>query len=36
MPCTVKKYESDRGELSEDNMPDVDAVITTRELGTLL
>jgi iron-only hydrogenase group A len=32
MPCTVKKYESDRGELSEDNMPDVDAVITTREL----
>jgi iron only hydrogenase large subunit-like protein len=32
MPCTVKKYESDRGELSEDNIPDVDAVITTREL----
>jgi iron-only hydrogenase group A len=32
MPCTVKKYESDRGELSENNMPDVDAVITTREL----
>jgi iron-only hydrogenase group A len=32
MPCTVKKYESDRGELSEENYPDVDAVITTREL----
>jgi iron-only hydrogenase group A len=32
MPCTVKKYESDRGELSEDSMQDVDAVITTREL----
>jgi iron-only hydrogenase group A len=32
MPCTVKKYESNRGELSEQNIPDVDAVITTREL----
>jgi iron-only hydrogenase group A len=32
MPCTVKKYESDRTELSEENQPDVDAVITTREL----
>ena len=32
MPCTVKKYESNRAELSEDSYPDVDAVITTREL----
>lgn len=32
MPCTVKKYESERGELTEDNLQDVDAVITTREL----
>ena len=32
MPCTVKKYESNRNELSEDNMTDVDAVLTTREL----
>ncbi len=32
MPCTVKKYESNRGELHEDNQPDVDAVLTTREL----
>jgi iron-only hydrogenase group A len=32
MPCTVKKYESNRNELSEDNMADVDAVLTTREL----
>ncbi len=32
MPCTVKKYESNRGELSEETMKDVDAVITTREL----
>ena len=32
MPCTVKKYESDRPELTEENMPDVDAVLTVREL----
>jgi len=32
MPCTVKKYESGRVELSEDHMQDVDAVLTTREL----
>ncbi|MBU1098847.1 MAG: [FeFe] hydrogenase, group A [Bacteroidetes bacterium] len=32
MPCTVKKYESDRPELSEEHKQDVDAVLTTREL----
>lgn len=32
MPCTVKKYESVRPELSVEAMPDVDAVLTTREL----
>ena len=32
MPCTVKKFESNRAELSEEHMPDVDAVLTTREL----
>ncbi|MGE5354115.1 MAG: [Fe-Fe] hydrogenase large subunit C-terminal domain-containing protein, partial [Acidobacteriota bacterium] len=32
MPCTVKKFESDRPELSETMMQDVDAVLTTREL----
>jgi iron only hydrogenase large subunit-like protein len=32
MPCTVKKFESDRPELSEDHLQDVDAVLTTREL----
>ncbi len=32
MPCTVKKYESARGELKEDIFPDVDVVLTTREL----
>jgi len=32
MPCTVKKYEAARPELAEEKMPDVDAVLTTREL----
>ncbi|MGE5430256.1 MAG: NADH-dependent [FeFe] hydrogenase, group A6 [Syntrophomonadaceae bacterium] len=32
MPCTVKKFESDRPELSESLRQDVDAVLTTREL----
>jgi iron-only hydrogenase group A len=32
MPCTVKKYESSRAELSQSSLHDVDAVLTTREL----
>ncbi|MEW6508482.1 MAG: NADH-dependent [FeFe] hydrogenase, group A6 [Bacteroidota bacterium] len=32
MPCTVKKYESSRPELTEEHRPDVDAVLTTSEL----
>jgi len=36
MPCTAKKYEKDRPELSHDGMKDVDAVLTTRELGDLI
>jgi len=33
MPCTAKKYESRRREfISEDGIPETDAVITTREL----
>ena len=32
MPCTVKKFESSRPELTEEHLPDVDAVLTTREL----
>jgi len=32
MPCTVKKFEASRAELSEHTLPDVDAVLTTREL----
>jgi NADH-quinone oxidoreductase subunit G/NADP-reducing hydrogenase subunit HndD len=35
MPCTVKKFESGRPELSEEHLQDVDAVLTTRELVRL-
>jgi len=33
MPCTAKKFEKTRPEMSHNGHPDVDAVITTRELG---
>lgn len=36
MPCTAKKYEADREELSVDELRDVDASITTRELGKMI
>lgn len=36
MPCTAKKYESAREELSVDGLRDVDAVITTRELAKMI
>ncbi len=36
MPCTVKKYEALRSELSENALLDVDAVLTTRELVRLI
>ena len=36
MPCTAKKYEKDRPELAKDGIKDVDAVLTTRELGKLI
>lgn len=36
MPCTAKKYEKDRPELSHNGLKDVDAVLTTRELGRLI
>jgi iron-only hydrogenase group A len=32
MPCTVKKFESERPELAVEHLQDVDAVLTTREL----
>ena len=36
MPCTAKKFEKTRPELSKDGLQDVDAVLTTRELGKLI
>ena len=38
MPCTAKKFEIDRDDMSAagDNIPDVDISITTRELGRMI
>ncbi|MDR2657347.1 MAG: [FeFe] hydrogenase, group A [Oscillospiraceae bacterium] len=36
MPCTAKKFEAKRPELSNAGLQDVDAVITTRELARML
>jgi len=37
MPCTAKKYEAARDEMKADERhPDVDAVLTTRELGKMV
>jgi iron-only hydrogenase group A len=36
MPCTAKKFEADRPEMGSNGAPDIDAVLTTRELGKLL
>jgi NADH-quinone oxidoreductase subunit G/NADP-reducing hydrogenase subunit HndD len=36
MPCTAKKFESARPEMAPGHIPDVDYVLTTRELGQLL
>ncbi|MFO7807577.1 MAG: [FeFe] hydrogenase, group A [Candidatus Moraniibacteriota bacterium] len=36
MPCTSKKYEAQREEMSKKGNPDVDMVITTRELARLI
>ena len=36
MPCTAKKFESGRPEMAPGHIPDVDYVLTTRELGKLL
>lgn len=36
MPCTAKKYEKERQELSVNGLKDVDAVLTTRELAKLI
>jgi iron only hydrogenase large subunit-like protein len=36
MPCTAKKFEAQREEMTQDGMSDVDAVITTRELAQFI
>ena len=36
MPCTAKKFECNRPEMGRDYVPDVDYVLTTRELAELL
>lgn len=36
MPCTAKKFEAGRVELGRAGMPDVDAVLTTRELARII
>ena len=36
MPCTAKKFECSRPEMAPGHIPDVDYVLTTRELGQLL
>ena len=36
MPCTAKKVEVKRAELAVDGNPDVDAVLTTRELAKMI
>lgn len=36
MPCTAKKFESQREELKATGYPDVDAVLTTRELAKMI
>ncbi|MFW5878199.1 MAG: NADH-dependent [FeFe] hydrogenase, group A6 [Myxococcota bacterium] len=36
MPCTAKKFECGRPEMGSDHVPDVDYVLTTRELGQML
>lgn len=36
MPCTAKKYEASRPEMQSSGYPDVDVVLTTRELSRML
>ena len=36
MPCTAKKFEKEREQLITNGLPDVDAVLTTRELAKLI
>jgi NADH-quinone oxidoreductase subunit G/NADP-reducing hydrogenase subunit HndD len=36
MPCTAKKFEITRPEMQNDGLPNVDAVLTTRELASMI
>ena len=36
MPCTAKKFEINRNEMMNNGCPNVDAVLTTRELGQMI
>lgn len=36
MPCTAKKFEKERPQLVTNGLKDVDAVLTTRELGDMI
>lgn len=36
MPCTAKKFETDRNDQSAAGVPDVDYALTTRELGRMI
>lgn len=36
MPCTAKKFEAQRDEMKSNGVPDVDVVLTTRELGRMI
>jgi len=36
MPCTAKKFEAQRPEMNDSGATDVDAVLTTRELGRMI
>jgi NADH-quinone oxidoreductase subunit G len=36
MPCTAKKFEAQRPEFAKDGVRDVDAVLTTQELGRMI
>lgn len=36
MPCTAKKFEANRPEMGRNGLPDVDAVLTTRELARII
>jgi len=36
MPCTAKKFEAARPEMAREGLPDIDAVLTTREIARVI